>query len=88
MRAISRVTPPRESSRFSASSPMRPHSSGDQCSCASTSNQDSGMPTWASSSALRRSVRRVETWSIAYQARNAGLLGTPSMTVKNCIRNG
>ena len=70
MRAISRVAPPRDSSRSSASAPMRLHSSGAQLIFASTSNQDSGMPASASSSALMRSVSRVLAWSIAYQARN------------------
>ena len=49
---------------------MRQHASGAQLSFASTSNQDSGRPASASSSALIRSVRRVLAWSIAYQARN------------------
>ena len=70
MRAIRRVTPPRESSRLSASSPMRLHDSGAHVSCASTSNHDSGSPASVSSSALMRSSRRVLACSIAYQARN------------------
>ena len=49
---------------------MRQHASGAQLIFASTSNQDSGMPASASSSALIRSVRRVLACSIAYQARN------------------
>ena len=70
MRAIRRVVPPRESSRSSASAPIREHASGAQLIFASTSNQDSGMPASASSSALIRSVRRVLACSIAYHARN------------------
>ena len=49
---------------------MRAHDSGAQLSFASTSNQDSGRPASASSSALIRSVRRVLACSIAYHARN------------------
>jgi hypothetical protein len=68
MRAIRRVAPPRESSRSSASAPMREHASGAHVIFASTSNQESGMPASASSSAFIRSVRRVVACSIAYHA--------------------
>ena len=67
---------------------MRAHASGAQLIFASTSNQDSGMPASASSSALIRSVRRVLACSIAYQARNGFFSLVNPHVVKNCIRNG
>jgi hypothetical protein len=70
MRAMSRVAPPRESSDWSASSPIRRRPSSSLVRKNSASIQAIGKPVWASTSRSMTSSERSEACREAYQPRN------------------